>query len=902
MRELPKAYDHTSESDAYQQWESSGFFNPDNLPGERKEPFTISMPPPNVTGVLHLGHALENAIMDAMIRYQRMRGKRALLVAGTDHAAIATQARVEKNLIESGKYQHPREELGRENLLAIIRDYAEQSKTTILSQIRRMGTSCDWSRLAYTFDAQRSRAVNELFIRMYQDGLVYRGYRVINWSVKGQSTCSDDELVYKERSAKFYTFRYDAQFPIAISTTRPETKLGDTAVAVHPDDTRYRQYIGKTFTAEVGADKPLTLRIIADTHVDPSFGTGALGVTPAHSPTDYEMYERRKDTPDAIGLIPVIGADGRMTVRAGAAYQGLTVEETRKKFVEVLKTSGLIEKEEDITQNVGTSDRFGDIVEAIPMEQWFVAVNKEIPGKGKTLKDLMRDAVTIGHDGNHDRKIHITPDRYEKIYLNWIENLHDWCISRQIWWGHQIPAWHHKNSKLKIQNSKPCEEPIVSIEEIKTCPHCNGELEQDPDTLDTWFSSGAWTFSTLGWPDKTTDLTTFHPTTWIQMGHEILFFWMARMILMSTYALDEIPFKNVYIHGILRDENGKKFSKSLGNGIDPIDIIEKYGTDALRLAVLAGITPGNDARFYAGKVEHYGTFVNKLWNTARFILASTEALNIQEPRAHTLADTWILARLSDVIKKITDHMEQYRFSQAIETLYEFTWHEFADWYLEIAKFQRAQGLKETTDAILLYSLEQILKLWHPFTPFITEELWPHLNVIPAQAGIQKQEKNKGQHNLLLIQPWPQCHPEPVEGSLATTRFPKLQELVTSIRAFRAEQKINPKEVLPGTIAIAQEWRTIIQDHFPLIAHLTKVQFTLADSLVDPTLQLSGISIALNAPKKEETKEDLESLRTYIASLKTRLTDPSFLSKAPPHVVEKERQRLGEVEEKLQMSN
>jgi valyl-tRNA synthetase len=438
MKELPKIYDPKAvEDEIYKLWEKSGYFNPDNLSGE---PYSIMMPPPNVTGVLHLGHALENSLMDAMARYQRMQGKKVLLLPGTDHAAVATQAKVEKMLVEQGM-KNPREQLGREKLLQKIREFSEQSKATILSQIKKMGTSCDWSRLAYTFDEKRSQAVNEVFVKMYGDGLIYRGYRVINWSVKGQSTCSDDELVHVERTAKLYTFKYSQDFPISIATTRPETKLGDTAVAVNPHDKRYKKYIGQTFTLEVGAEKPLEIKIIADENVEMDFGTGALGVTPAHSAVDFEMYEKQKATGNPIDIIEVIGKDGCMTTKAGAAYVGLTVEKAREKFVAWLKENNLIEKEEEITQSVGTSDRFGDVVEALPMTQWFIDVNKKISDKGKSLKQLMHDAVAFGHNGDPAQKVKITPERFEKTYFTWIENLRDWCISRQIWWGHQIPVW-----------------------------------------------------------------------------------------------------------------------------------------------------------------------------------------------------------------------------------------------------------------------------------------------------------------------------------------------------------------------------------------------------------------------------------------------------------------------------
>ncbi|MDO8509751.1 MAG: class I tRNA ligase family protein, partial [bacterium] len=499
--ELPKVFESQNyEEEIYRKWEESGFFNPDNLTGDS---YSIMMPPPNVTGVLHLGHALENALMDTMARFQRMQGKKVLLIPGTDHAAVATQAKVESMLIKEG-IKNPREELGRDGLLNKVREYAENSKKTILSQIRAMGTSCDWSRLAYTFDNTRSRAVNEVFVKMYNDGLIYRGYRVINWSVKGQSTCSDDELVYVERPGKLYYFKYSKDFPITIATTRPETKLGDTAVAVHPEDGRYKNLIGQKFTVDIGAQSPLVIHIIADVGIDPNFGTGALGVTPAHSTIDFEMYLKEKAQGNDIGLIPVIGEDGKMTIAAGVNYAGLSVEEARAKFVQYLRDNDLLEKEEDTMQNVGTSDRFNDVVEPLPKTQWFVDVNKLVPGTNKTLKDMMRDAVLSG-DERSLNKIKITPERFEKQYFGWIDNLRDWCISRQIWWGHRIPVWY-RGMEIFCGTEAPSGEEWV----------------RDSDTLDTWFSSGMWTFSTLGWPEKTADFKTFHPSSWMQMGYEIL--------------------------------------------------------------------------------------------------------------------------------------------------------------------------------------------------------------------------------------------------------------------------------------------------------------------------------------------------------------------------------------------
>ncbi len=865
--DIPKAYDpKEAEDKIYKTWKESGFFDPDKLPGERSEYFSISMPPPNVTGVLHLGHALENSIMDIECRYRRMKGKRAAIIPGTDHAAVATQAKVEKLLVEEG-IKDPRKELGREGLLKKIREYAESSKSTILKQIEKMGTSCDWGRLAYTFDEKRNKAVNEIFSRMYKDGLIYRGYRVVNWSVKGQSTASDDELVYVERPAKLYTFKYSKDFPIAISTTRPETKLGDTAVAVHPDDERYKEYVGQTIAAEVGAAKPLSIRIIADESVDPSFGTGAVGVTPAHSMIDFEMYEKH-----GLEIIQVIGADGKMTDEAGS-YKGMSAEEARKKFVEWLKEQGLMISEEDITHNVATSDRFGDIVEVIPMEQWFVNVNKEISGRGKTLKQLMKDAVTIGHNGDPAEKIRITPERFNQQYFSWIDNLRDWCISRQIWWGHRIPVWY-KGDKIYCGTEAP-----------------EGQgWEQDPDTLDTWFSSGTWTFSTLGWPEKTEDMKNMHPTAWMQMGYEILFFWMARMILMSCYALNDIPFKEVYIHGILRDKDGRKFSKSLGNGIDPIELCEKYGTDALRMALVSGTTPGNDARFYEEKVEASRNFVNKLWNISRYILTTVKEPRLVEerPKARTLADRWIMKKLDDLTKEMDDALgKDYMFSAGAEAIYEFTWHHFADWYIEIAKIEKDK------DDILLYGLNMLLRLAHPYMPFVTEKIF----CLTQSADCEDEG-----HKYLIVEKWPEpmAQTEADEYDLET-----IKEIVINIRNLRAENKVEPARRVRAILISPKA--ELLKENEDIIKGLARVgELEISEKGDKPARSAStvvaGVEIYLPLEglididkEKERLAKEIARLENYAASQNKKLANRQFVDNAPEDVVGKERDKLEEAE-------
>ena len=884
MNEIPKAYNpQETEDKIYKKWEDSGYFNPDNLPGKRAEYFSVSMPPPNVTGVLHLGHALENTIMDAAVRFQRLKGKKALIVPGTDHAAVATQARVEKNLIKEGM-KDPRKELGRESLLEKIREYSENSKATIIKQIKKMGTSCDWSRLAYTFDEKRSAAVNKVFIKMYNDGLIYRGYRVVNWSVKGQSTCSDDELVHVEREAKFYTFKYDKDFPFEISTTRPETKLGDTAVAVNPKDERYQKYIGQTIKAVVGAKETLELKIIADEAVDPNFGTGALGVTPAHSMIDYEMSQKH-----GLKLIPVIGADGKMTEEAGRDYQGLSVLEAREKFVQHLKANGLLSKEEDIKQNVGTSDRFGDVVEVVPMTQWWINVNNEIPGRKKSLKDLMRDVVTVGHGGDKKQLIRITPDHYSKVYLQWIDNLRDWCISRQIWWGHRIPVWYCAD----------CGEIIVTEIQPEKCPKCGlSNLTQDEDTLDTWFSSGLWTFSTLGWPDnidakgkKTGDLKAFHPTTWMQMGYEILFFWMARMILMSTYILAEIPFKDVYIHGILRDKNGQKFSKSLGNGIDPIEVCNQYGTDALRLSLLSGLSAGNDAKFYDEKVEGNRNFVNKLWNISRYILTSVSEVKRQakKPKTKTLADEWILSRLNMLEAGVSKELDQFNFSLASDLLRAFTWNDLADWYLEITKLQaQSPELKANTDEILLYILERLLIMWHPFIPFVTEAIWENFDA----------------DDLLMVQPWPKLEKKWKE----VKDFQRIVDIISVLRNLRAENKIEPAKKVNVKL-IGGNSVKLLNEQADIIKGLARIEnLEILDKGEKSGQAIGGIASGVEiyilleglvdtSLETERLNKEITAVKNYISTLEKKLGNQEFVKNAPQEVVANEQDKLKQQQEK-----
>lgn len=723
MEELPKAYDASKvESEIYKRWEDSGFFNPDNLPGDIKETFSIILPPPNVTGILHMGSALMLVIEDIFVRYARMQGKKTLWIPGTDSAAIATQARVEKDIQKKeGRNRH---DLGREELLKRIDTFVEENKTTILSQIRAMGSSIDWSRYAYTMDKPRYDAVMTAFVRMYEAGLIYRGNRVINWDPKGQTTISDDEIVYEERKTKLYTFKYSKDFPIAISTTRPETKVGDTAVAVHPDDTRYQEYVGKEYDLDF-CGVPIHIKVIADKSVEKDFGTGALGVTPAHSMIDWEIAQRHN-----LPVKQVINEYARMTVGDENILDKKTTE-AREVVVQWLKDNFLMEKEEETTQNISTAERTGGIIEPLPKLQWFIDVNKSftIPhseingiasGSSTTLKEMMRKSVEGG-------QIEIVPEYWQKTYFHWVDNLRDWCISRQIWFGHRIPIWY-KGEEIYCGADKP-----------------NGEgWEQDPDVLDTWFSSALWSFSTLGWPNNTEDLKKYHPTTILETGYDILPFWVARMILMSCFHLGQIPFKTVYLHGLVRDEKGVKISKSSGNNIDPLDMIAKYGTDAVRVSLVISTAPGTDTKISEQKIKGYRNFSNKIWNIARFVLMSVqENTEVILKSKYTPEDKVIVEELSTFIADITQDMDNFRSYMASEKIYHYVWHTFADKIIEESKAKLASedpAIKLSAQKMLLEILVTSLKILHPFMPFITEELYSKLPIPNKQ--------------MLMIEKWP----------------------------------------------------------------------------------------------------------------------------------------------------
>ncbi len=710
---LLKPYDPAFEEKvAYELWEKSGYFNPDKMIADghtapTATPYTIIMPPPNVTGVLHMGHALMLTVEDILIRYKRMQGFRTLWLPGTDHAAIATQSKVEKDIQK--KEGKSRYDLGREEMLKRIETFAQESHDTIANQIKVMGSSCDWSREAFTLDAPRTKAVRTVFKKMYDDGLIYRGHRIVNWDPKGQTTISDDEIVYQEEKTTFYYFKYG---PFTIGTARPETKFGDKYVVMHPKDARYADYShGQTIDLE-WINGPITATIIKDESIDMEFGTGVMTITPWHSAVDFEIAERH-----GLDKEQIIDERGRLLPIA-EEFLGMKISEARGKILEKLRAKGLVEKEEPYTHNIATAERTGGIIEPQIKLQWFIDVNKPIPERNnKTLKELMREPVASS-------QIKIVPDYFSKTYFHWIDNLKDWCISRQIWYGHRVPVWY-KGEEIYCGTEAPE----------------GAEWLQDEDTLDTWFSSALWTFSTLGWPDNTEDLKVYHPTDVLETGYEILFFWVARMILMTQYTLGEIPFKTVYLHGTVRDGKGQKMSKSLGNGIDPLDIAQKFGSDAGRMALILGTAPGTDSKISEDKIKGQKLFANKIWNITRFVLSSTEDVNLsvsltEQDQSHH--DTW-----KKVASEITSDIEEYNLHTASESIYHYIWDTLASSILEESKPLLASEdakIKQSRQKLLYTLLTESIAVLHPFMPFVTETIW---QILPHK-----------ERPLLMISKWP----------------------------------------------------------------------------------------------------------------------------------------------------
>ncbi len=892
MTILPKTYDFkNTEERIYKKWEEGGYFKPINDPNEpdhdpTKKPYVLTIPPPNVTGKLHLGHAMFVSMEDLMIRYHRMQGIPTLWVPGSDHAGIATQLQVERALRDEGA---SREEIGREKFLERTWAWKEEYGGHISNQIRRLGASCDWSRERFTLDDDLQVAVREAFVRLYEKGLIYRGPRLINWSPGLKTAVSDLEVEYSEEQGKLYYFKYmidggteDDFVPVA--TSRPETILGDTAVAVHPDDKRYKKYIGMNALVPILGRR---IPVIADEYVDLEFGTGALKITPGHDPNDYEIGERHN-----LEIISVLDKQAKVN-KHGGPYKGQDRFEARENLWADMKAAGLVIKEDDYIHQVPRTQRGGEIVEPMVSTQWFVDIK---PMAEKGLK-----AVRQGH-------IKVVPERFKKVYYNWLENIRDWCISRQLWWGHRIPVWYCDD----------CDDVTVARQDPNKCTHCGGKnIEQDPDVLDTWFSSGLWPFSTLGWPEETPDLKYFYPTTMMETGYDILFFWVARMIMMGLEFTEDIPFSEIYLHGLIRDEHGKKMSKSYGNVIDPLEVMDELGTDALRFTLLVGSTPGNDMNLSLKKVEANRNFANKMWNATRFILGNLEEIPdpTQDKLDWTLADSWIWARLRSLRETVKRLFENFQYGEAGRQIYDFFWNEFADWYLEIAKLQMAEGGDRAynTAQALVYILDASLRMLHPFTPFVTEELWGYLKESVSASPLSKIAEDWP--DMLIMARWPE--PKKTEGweNKAIADFTLVQEVVRAIRNLRAEKNVKPGTRIPATFASADA-TSIIQAQAETIAALGRLdteQFSIQESLaskpedhialvvgpVEIYLPLAGL-VDLGEERARLEKE-LAEAQSQIERLEKLLSSP-FAEKAPDNVVRVERDKLAgfkETAEKLE---
>ena len=883
---LPKTYNFKdTEQRVYQWWDQNGYFKPVNDPNQTdfdpaRKPYVISIPPPNVTGELHLGHAMFVSMEDLMIRYHRMKGVPTLWVPGTDHAGIATQLQVEKSLAKEGL---TREEIGRDEFVNRTWAWKEKFGGIITQQVQRLGASCDWDRERFTLDEGLSIAVREAFVRLYQKGLIYRGPRLINWSPGLKTAVSDLEVEYAEEPGTLYYFKYklvdsdEAYIPVA--TTRPETILGDTAVAVHPEDDRYRHYIGRQVLVPILERQ---IPVIADDYVDREFGTGALKITPGHDPNDYEIGQRH-----GLQVISVLD-DSALINSHGGPYAGQDRIMARENLWEDMRQAGLVIKEEPYTLKVPRSQRGGEIIEPMVSTQWFVKI--------QPLAEVALEAVREG-------KIRIVPERFTKVYYNWLENIQDWCISRQLWWGHRIPVWYCKD----------CNQMTVSRQDPTECAYCaSKDLEQDPDVLDTWFSSGLWPFSTLGWPEATPDYKYFYPTTMMETGYDILFFWVARMIMFGLEFTGDIPFNIVYLHGLIRDESGRKMSKTYGNVIDPLVVMDELGTDALRFTLLVGSTPGNDMNLSIKRVEANRNFANKIWNAGRFVIGNihqTPAIPVAEPD-WTLADSWIWARLQSLIKDVERLFQNYQYGEAGRQIYDFFWGEFADWYLEVAKLQMAEGGDRAfyTVQTLTRVLDLCLRLLHPFTPFVTEELWGHLKSA-AQAHSEHLAPKGGWPKALIIAPWPEPRLEEGWEASKIADFNIIREVVRAIRNIRSEKNVQPGRRIPATL-VSPDYSHILKEQaasLAALAHLDKDLLTILDNLPskpEGNIALVVGSVEIYLPlaglvevdeERARLEKDLTDTNSQIQRLEQLLASP-FAEKAPPAVVQKERDKLRDYQE------
>ncbi|MFO8101022.1 MAG: valine--tRNA ligase [Dehalococcoidia bacterium] len=872
LSQIPKAYEPSQiEESWYQFWMDKGYFSPGIDPA--RKPFVIIMPPPNVTGELHMGHALTATMEDILTRWHRMKGAPTLWLPGVDHASIACQFVVQQQLALDGL---DRQTLGREKFLEHIWQWVGQCRGTITEQHKRLGVSCDWSREVFTMDEGPAKAVRTTFVNLYNKGLIYQGERITNWCPDCATVLSDLEVDHKEIQGNLYHIKYrlagtENEY-VTVATTRPETLLGDTALAVNPQDPRYKELIGKkVIVPAVNREIP----VIADEAVDISFGTGALKVTPGHDPVDFDLGQKHD-----LHIINVMNLDATMNENAGS-YQGQERFACRQALIADLEKDGLLVKIEPCMHSVGHCYRCTTMVEPMVSRQWFVKI-----------EPLAKPAVDAVVDG----RIRIIPEHFTKTYLNWMENIRDWCISRQLWWGHRIPVWYCRD----------CGQITVSLEDPTHCSKCSSaNIEQDPDVLDTWFSSGLWPHSTLGWPDDTEDFKYFYPTSVMETGYDILFFWVARMIMMGLENTGQIPFEKVYLHGLIRDESGDKMSKSKGNVIDPLATIDKYGTDALRLALTVGNTPGNDMRLSPHKLEGARNFANKLWNTSRFILGNIEAgpVDMAQSSLVSVEDRWIRSRLNRLIVEVTRLMEDFMLGEALGRIHEFVWGEFCDWYIELAKIRLRSPEAPSPIPVLFHALETTLRLLHPFMPFITEEIWQRLREYLPQGD---------KPDSIMIAAYPVAE-EIAMDSAAEREIESLIEIVRSIRNARAEAKVEPARFIEALITV-EDSQFPVENHTAAITTLARVRplsivgkrteqdhdeqakvLVLRD--VKVILPLAGM-VDLDKEKARLMKE-IESSQDYISRLEAKLQNEQFTSKAPAQVVEKERVNLAEAEAKLE---
>ncbi len=858
-KELAKTYEPQEVEDRiYRFWEEGGYFHAEAHPD--KKPYTIVMPPPNITGQLHMGHALDETLQDILIRWRRMQGYEALWVPGTDHASIATEAKIVEAMAKEGL---TKEDLGREGFLERAWAWKETYAGRIEQQLKKLGSSCDWERERFTLDEGCSKAVREVFVRLYEKGLIYRGERIINWCPHCKTSISDAEVEFEEKDAFFYHLRYPIEGTgeyLELATTRPETMLGDTAVAVHPDDERYKALVGKNVILPL-VNKAIP--VVADTYVEMDFGTGVVKITPAHDPNDFEVGLRH-DLP----VITVTTEDGHMNELAGK-YAGMTLMDCRKAVVKDLEDGGYLVKTEPLKHNVGSCYRCRTVIEPRVSQQWFV--------KMKPLADPAIEAVRSG-------RTKFVPERFDKVYYNWMENIRDWCISRQLWWGHRIPAWYCPD----------CGEIVVSREDPAACPKCGcTALKQDEDTLDTWFSSALWPFSTLGWPDKTPELSYFYPTSTLVTGYDIIFFWVARMIFSGVEHMGEAPFDTVLIHGLIRDAQGRKMSKSLGNGVDPLEVIAQYGADALRFMLATGNSPGNDMRFTTEKVESSRNFANKLWNAARFILMNLGDSDIEPglPDTLTLEDKWILSKFNSLARAVTDNLEKFELGLAVQKLYDFIWDQFCDWYIELCK-ARLQGEK-AADArrVLVFVMTRTLSLLHPFMPFVTEEIWQSL---PHEG------------EALIRAPWP-VYDEALAFPAEEKEMERVMDAIRAIRNRRAEMNVPPSrkaEVYVET-AFADTFRTgapFIQRLASASAVRVGESFEVPGAVkivtADATIQIPMDELVDRAAELARLSKERESVQKQLDGAQARLNNPAFTSKAPEAVVATARENAERLAEKL----